>query len=386
MPGQYSVGSNLDTERIKDMCATKANLSEALSDAVEWLNDHQPRLTQQQLNQLVQPPQIEGVWTLADQISIPSHDGPGGMGSLPSNPRSYHPGAASTLNSYSPGAASNPSSCSCIPGAACVLYRMESCPHCLYMRLQRMTPSRSIQSMIAKQDDAKDELHRQFPAIPTSSGRYKLAPRQSRPPSGESRYIQGIINPPQTIVDLLSLINGDYTQLDDVIASIRNDEAVKRSLPGDVLHDPGPGQYAQATVRNAHTLYAGDLYRSPGLLEADGHHSWPSGYHFQPRCQAATANRTQTTIASIYLVKIPTYQDLRAGGRPRRDAPPRAQELSNLDEQIDAEDDVRVLTAISHAWLLLTTCLSTWPSTWPSHQPAKLSTWPSPSSRLSRLN
>ncbi|KAI0121249.1 EF hand domain protein [Xylariales sp. AK1849] len=57
--------------------------------------------------------------------------------------------------------------------------------------------------------------------------------RQSRSPSGESRYLQGIINPPQTMVDLSSLINGDYTQLDDIIASIRNDEAVNRSLPGD---------------------------------------------------------------------------------------------------------------------------------------------------------
>ncbi|KAI1868504.1 uncharacterized protein JN550_006420 [Neoarthrinium moseri] len=52
--------------------------------------------------------------------------------------------------------------------------------------------------------------------------------RQGRSPTAESRYISGIINPPQTMVDLSSLMNGDYSQLDGIIASIRNDEALNR--------------------------------------------------------------------------------------------------------------------------------------------------------------
>lgn len=52
--------------------------------------------------------------------------------------------------------------------------------------------------------------------------------RQPRSPGAESRYITGIVNPPQTMVDLSSLINGDYSQLDEIIASMRNDEANSR--------------------------------------------------------------------------------------------------------------------------------------------------------------
>ncbi|KAH8682751.1 hypothetical protein BX600DRAFT_408634 [Xylariales sp. PMI_506] len=55
--------------------------------------------------------------------------------------------------------------------------------------------------------------------------------RHPRSPSGESRYISGIINPPHNMVDLTSVINGDASQLDDIIASIRNDTAINHPLP-----------------------------------------------------------------------------------------------------------------------------------------------------------
>ncbi|ORY70356.1 uncharacterized protein BCR38DRAFT_332440 [Pseudomassariella vexata] len=48
--------------------------------------------------------------------------------------------------------------------------------------------------------------------------------RRTRSPNGDSsQYLAGIINPPQNTVDLASLINGDYSQLDDILASIRSE-------------------------------------------------------------------------------------------------------------------------------------------------------------------
>ncbi|KAK9416354.1 hypothetical protein SUNI508_01771 [Seiridium unicorne] len=54
--------------------------------------------------------------------------------------------------------------------------------------------------------------------------------RQLLPPSTDSRYISGIINPPTTVNDLSALINGDASRLDDIIASIR-DEVASRPPP-----------------------------------------------------------------------------------------------------------------------------------------------------------
>lgn len=45
--------------------------------------------------------------------------------------------------------------------------------------------------------------------------------RTNHSPNGDSRYWGGIINPPQNMVDLSSLLSGDYTQIEDILESIR---------------------------------------------------------------------------------------------------------------------------------------------------------------------
>ncbi|KAI1209339.1 EF-hand [Annulohypoxylon truncatum] len=54
--------------------------------------------------------------------------------------------------------------------------------------------------------------------------------RRPQSPNGDTRYWPGIINPPHNTVDLATLLVGDYTQLDDILESIRHEE---RSLGED---------------------------------------------------------------------------------------------------------------------------------------------------------
>ena len=53
----------------------------------------------------------------------------------------------------------------------------------------------------------------------------------TRSPNGDTRYWHGIINPPQNMVDLSSLLTGDYTQIEDILDSIRIQET--ESPPDD---------------------------------------------------------------------------------------------------------------------------------------------------------
>ncbi|KAI2463491.1 EF-hand [Annulohypoxylon bovei var. microspora] len=55
--------------------------------------------------------------------------------------------------------------------------------------------------------------------------------RRPQSPNGDTRYWSGIINPPHNTVDLASLLSGDYTQLDDILESIRHEE---HSLGDDI--------------------------------------------------------------------------------------------------------------------------------------------------------
>ncbi|KAI1452024.1 EF-hand [Annulohypoxylon moriforme] len=48
--------------------------------------------------------------------------------------------------------------------------------------------------------------------------------RRPQSPNGDARYWPGIINPPHNTVDLATLLAGDYTQLDDILESIRHEE------------------------------------------------------------------------------------------------------------------------------------------------------------------
>lgn len=48
--------------------------------------------------------------------------------------------------------------------------------------------------------------------------------RRPQSPSRGTRYWSGIINPPHNTVDLASLLSGDYTQLDDILESLRHEE------------------------------------------------------------------------------------------------------------------------------------------------------------------
>ncbi|KAI0473549.1 EF-hand [Xylariaceae sp. FL0804] len=47
--------------------------------------------------------------------------------------------------------------------------------------------------------------------------------RRRHSPDGDATYWSGVINPPRNTVDLSSLLNGDYAQLDDILDSIRRD-------------------------------------------------------------------------------------------------------------------------------------------------------------------
>ncbi|KAI5855111.1 EF-hand [Durotheca rogersii] len=57
------------------------------------------------------------------------------------------------------------------------------------------------------------------------------ASRRPQSPHGDARYWSGIVNPPQTVVDLESLFSGNYTQLHDILESIRHEE--QRTLSDD---------------------------------------------------------------------------------------------------------------------------------------------------------
>ncbi|KAI1413080.1 EF-hand [Hypoxylon sp. FL1857] len=48
--------------------------------------------------------------------------------------------------------------------------------------------------------------------------------RRPQSPNRGTRYWSGIINPPHNTVDLASLLSGDYTQLDDILESLRHEE------------------------------------------------------------------------------------------------------------------------------------------------------------------
>ncbi|KAJ1327750.1 Zinc finger ZZ type protein [Microdochium nivale] len=67
--------------------------------------------------------------------------------------------------------------------------------------------------------------------------------RQPGPQNGDSRYWSGIINPPQNLVDLSSLISGDYPQIDAILDSVRQehqdimDEAQQPSTSSDEDED-----------------------------------------------------------------------------------------------------------------------------------------------------
>ncbi|KAK6860742.1 hypothetical protein PG995_004378 [Apiospora arundinis] len=62
---------------------------------------------------------------------------------------------------------------------------------------------------------------------------FSSSSRQPRSSNAESRYWSGLTSPPQNIVDLESLVNGDYSQLNDIIASIRSDDASHRPAMDD---------------------------------------------------------------------------------------------------------------------------------------------------------
>lgn len=55
--------------------------------------------------------------------------------------------------------------------------------------------------------------------------------RHARSSNAELQYWRGIANPPSNMVDLSSLINGDYSQLDDILTSLRHEEAARHSRP-----------------------------------------------------------------------------------------------------------------------------------------------------------
>ncbi|KAH7027687.1 uncharacterized protein B0I36DRAFT_351192 [Microdochium trichocladiopsis] len=67
--------------------------------------------------------------------------------------------------------------------------------------------------------------------------------RRPGPLNGDSRYWSGIINPPQNLVDLSSLISGDYPQLDAILDSVRQehqaivDQAQQQSTSSDEDED-----------------------------------------------------------------------------------------------------------------------------------------------------
>ncbi|KAL7620576.1 hypothetical protein AAE478_009571 [Parahypoxylon ruwenzoriense] len=56
--------------------------------------------------------------------------------------------------------------------------------------------------------------------------------RRPQSPDGDTRYWSGITNPPHNVVDLESLLSGNYAQLDDILESIRHEE--QRTLGDDV--------------------------------------------------------------------------------------------------------------------------------------------------------
>ncbi|KAK8103468.1 uncharacterized protein PG998_010501 [Apiospora kogelbergensis] len=62
---------------------------------------------------------------------------------------------------------------------------------------------------------------------------FSSSSRHPRSSNADSRYLSGITSPPQNIVDLESLVNGDYSQLNDIIASIRSDDVSHRPAMDD---------------------------------------------------------------------------------------------------------------------------------------------------------
>ncbi|KAK8121719.1 hypothetical protein PG984_010389 [Apiospora sp. TS-2023a] len=59
---------------------------------------------------------------------------------------------------------------------------------------------------------------------------FSSSSRPQRSSNVDSRYWSGISSPPQNIVDLESLVNGDYSQLNDIIASISRDDHAHRPV------------------------------------------------------------------------------------------------------------------------------------------------------------
>ncbi|KAK8064501.1 hypothetical protein PG994_007139 [Apiospora phragmitis] len=59
---------------------------------------------------------------------------------------------------------------------------------------------------------------------------FSSSSRQPRSSNVDSRYFSGLTSPPQNIVDLESLVNGDYSQLNDIIASISRDDTSHRPV------------------------------------------------------------------------------------------------------------------------------------------------------------
>ncbi|RYP27567.1 hypothetical protein DL767_007637 [Monosporascus sp. MG133] len=57
--------------------------------------------------------------------------------------------------------------------------------------------------------------------------------RTALSPNGDARYWSGIINPPQNMVDLSSLLSGDYTQIEDILDSIRMQEPYAAADEGE---------------------------------------------------------------------------------------------------------------------------------------------------------
>ncbi|KAK8016978.1 hypothetical protein PG993_015167 [Apiospora rasikravindrae] len=62
---------------------------------------------------------------------------------------------------------------------------------------------------------------------------FSSSSRHPRSSNADSRYWSGLTSPPQNIVDLESLVNGDYSQLNDIIASISRDDPSHRRAEDD---------------------------------------------------------------------------------------------------------------------------------------------------------
>ncbi|XXH02957.1 hypothetical protein Hte_009347 [Hypoxylon texense] len=91
--------------------------------------------------------------------------------------------------------------------------------------------------------------------------------RRPQSPNGDSRYWSGIINPPHNTVDLASLIAGDYTQLDDLLESIRHESLDDNAESGSSDEDrqSEPGEQAADDVDGAEQPDADAVDEPTGL-------------------------------------------------------------------------------------------------------------------------